>query len=210
MSNAVRRTVVRNIRQCAARPLASSNSSVQELSCSRLQAKAQHELSFATASRCYSAAASNNNTPNSNPHVSPFQEIFDTIQEGKTFLGTTEFQYPNVKLLKCGVAEHLLRFKTTTFGRLLEEPFVRPNEHRVILQVAIRHIPLTDIERIVLKEIVGTRLNDETGVLQLSSSQFGSRIENKRHVVSMLERAVESAKKLASRIEDEEGGTASA
>ena len=212
MSSAVRRTVVRNIRQCAARPLATGNNSMQQLSSNHLHAsKAQHEQ----ATRCYASAAmdgsSNSNSgKNNNAYTSPFQEIFDTIQEGKTFLGTTEFQYPNVKLLKCGVAEHLLRFKTTTFGRLLEEPFVRPNEHRVILQVAIRHIPLTDVERIVLKEIVGTRLNDETGVLQLSSSQFGSRIENKRHVVSMLERAVESAKKLASRIEDEEDGAASA
>ena len=210
MSSAVRRTVVRNIRQCAARPLATGNTGAQQMSCNHLQiAKAQHELP----SRCYASAAidgSSNSGKSNNAYTSPFQEIFDTIQDGKTFLGTTEFQYPNVKLLKCGVAEHLLRFKTTTFGRLLEEPFVRPNEHRVILQVAIRHIPLTDVERIVLKEIVGTRLNDETGVLQLSSSQFGSRIENKRHVVSMLERAVESAKKLASRINDEQEGAASA
>ena len=223
MSTAMRRAVIRNIRQRAAAPLASSNStSLHQLSCNRLHAaKAQHEIPLQ--SRCYGTATidgssnnsdNNNNNSNSNgsnPHVSPFQEIFDTIQEGKTFLGTTEFQYPNVKLLKCGVAEHLLRFKTTTYGRLLEEPFVRPNEHRVILQVTIRHIPLTDVQRLVLKEIVGNRLNDETGVLQLSSSQFGSRIENKRHVVSMLERAVESAKDLAARImdDDEEGGTQS-
>merc|ERR1712241_649882 len=95
------------------------------------------------------------------------------------------------------------KFKTTTYGRLLEAPHVRPNEHRVILQVPIHFItpPLTDIERHVLKEILGKRLNDETGVLQLSSSQFGSRIENKRHVVSMLERAVESAKTVAAKVE---------
>lgn len=204
--------MIRNIRQRAAGPLANMNASVQQLCSNRLQTvQAQHETSLP--SRCYGSAAiddsksdGNGSGSSSNPYTSPFQEIFDTIQEGKTFLGTTEFQYPNVKLLKCGVAEHLLRFKTTTYGRLLEEPFVRPNEHRVILQVAIRHIPLTDVERIVLKEIVGNRLNDETGVLQLSSSQFGSRIENKRHVVSMLERAVESAKKLAARITDEEEG----
>ena len=212
MSTAMRRAVIRNIRQRAAGPLANMNASVQQLSSTRLQTvQAQHETSLP--SRRYGSAAIDDSKSDggssgssSNPYTSPFQEIFDTIQEGKTFLGTTEFQYPNVKLLKCGVAEHLLRFKTTTYGRLLEEPFVRPNEHRVILQVAIRHIPLTDVERIVLKEIVGNRLNDETGVLQLSSSQFGSRIENKRHVVSMLERAVESAKKLAARISDEEEG----
>jgi hypothetical protein len=212
MSSAMRRAVIRNIRQRAAGPLASSsNNSVQQMCCNRLQdATAQHEM--AVPSRCYGSAAidgssNDENVSSSTSYASPFQEIFDNIQEGKTFLGTTEFQYPNVKLLKCGVAEHLLRFKTTTYGRLLEEPFVRPNEHRVILQVAIRHIPLTDVQRLVLKEIVGNRLNDETGVLQLSSSQFGSRIENKRHVVSMLERAVESAKTLAARIMEEEEAT---
>jgi hypothetical protein len=137
--------------------------------------------------------------------VSPYQEIFDTISNGKTFLGTTEFQYPTIKTLKCGIPEHKLKYKTTTYGRLLEEPFVRPNEHRVTVQIAIRHIPFTnDIQKFVLKEIVGNRLNDDTGILQLSSSQFGSRIENKRHVVSMLERAIESAKTLALRVEENE------
>lgn len=212
MSTAIRRAVILTIRECAATPLATSSNSVHQLCCTRLQAtKAQHEIS--SPSRCYGSAAiddsnndKNHNSNSSSPYASPFQDIFDAIKEGKTFLGTTEFQYPNVKLLKCGVAEHLLRFKTTTYGRLLEEPFVRPNEHRVILQVAIRHIPLTDVQHAVLKEIVGNRLNDDTGVLQLSSSQFGSRIENKRHVVSMLERAVESAKNLALRIMNEDEG----
>ena len=216
LTSATRRAVIRNIRQCAP-----ATNSVQQICSLRLQtSKAQHETS-----RCYGSAAiegsdnssSNNNNNNNasmnnnnsvgNSYVSPFQEIFDTIQEGKTFLGTSEFQYPSVKLLKCGVAEHYLRFKTTTYGRLLEEPFVRANEHRIILQVAIRHVPLNDVERLVLKEIVGDRLNDETGVLQLSSSQFGSRIENKRHVVSMLERAVESARSLAARITEETSGS---
>lgn len=64
---------------------------------------------------------------------------------------------------------------------------------------------MTDMERLVLKEIVGSRLNDETGVLQLSSAQFGSRIENKRHAVSMLERVIESAKALAAKVEAEAG-----
>ena len=58
-----------------------------------------------------------------------------------------------------------------------------------------------------MKEIVGNRLNDETGLLQLSSSQFGSRIENKRHTVSMLERIVESAKTLAAKVEADSKAT---
>mmetsp|Transcript_6995 Transcript_6995/g.16369 ORF Transcript_6995/g.16369 Transcript_6995/m.16369 type:complete len:185 (-) Transcript_6995:127-681(-) len=138
-------------------------------------------------------------------YVSPFQEIFNTIEEGKTFLGSEEFRIPETKFLKCGVPENVLRFKTTTYGRLLEEPYVRPNEHRITLQVPVSYIPLNDIEQIALREIVGTRLNEETGLLQLSSAQFGSRIENKRHVVSMLDRIVDSTKSLASKVQAEIG-----
>jgi hypothetical protein len=157
---------------------------------------------YVSARQLSSGRSSSSNVGNS--YVSPFQEIFDTIDEGKTFLGTSEFQMPAVKLLRCGIPEHVLKFKTTSYGRYLEEPFVSPNEHKVTLQCHIRHIPLeTDAQRLVLKEIVGNRLNDETGVLQLSSSQFGSRIENKRHAVSMLERIVETAKTLAARVEEE-------
>mmetsp|Transcript_107098 Transcript_107098/g.308138 ORF Transcript_107098/g.308138 Transcript_107098/m.308138 type:complete len:189 (+) Transcript_107098:175-741(+) len=156
------------------------------------------------ASRCYSAVQSNQ-TQGSTTYVSPFREIFDNIREGKTFMGTSTFSAPEVKYLKCGCPEQALKFKTTSYGRLLEAPFVKPNEHRVTLQVETHHIPMTDMERLVLKEIVGSRLDDETGLLQLSSSQFGSRIENKRHAVSMLERIIESAKTLAAKVEDEAG-----
>jgi hypothetical protein len=151
--------------------------------------------------RAYASAV-----PQGDAYESPFQDIFDTIKEGKTFLGSKEFAIPESKLLKCGVPEYALRFKTTTYGRLLEEPYVRPMEHRVTLQVPVAHIPLNAVEEMALKEIVGSRLNEETGMLQLSSAQFGSRIENKRHVVSMLDRIVESTKALASKVETEIGG----
>jgi hypothetical protein len=147
-----------------------------------------------TAVRAYSAVPQDRN----GAYVSPFQEIFDTIKEGKTFLGSTEFKIPEVKILECGVPEHALRFKTTTY--------VRPMEHRITLQVPISYIPLNEVEEMALKEIVGTRLNEGTGMLHLSSAQFGSRIENKRHVVSMLERIVESTKALAAKVEVEIGG----
>lgn len=135
--------------------------------------------------------------------MSPFQEIFDTIKEGKTFMGNSRFSAPEIKYLKCGIPEHVLRYKTKSYGRLLEEPFVQPNEHKVTLQVETEYIPLNELERVVMKEIVGNRLNEETGLLQLSSSQFGSRIENKRHAVSMLERIVESARALAAKVDSE-------
>lgn len=153
-------------------------------------------------SRGYAASASGT-TESSGYYISPFQDIFDNIKEGKTFMGTNDFSPPEVKYLKCGCPEHVLKYKTTTYGRLLEEPFVRPMEHQVTLQVESQHIPLTDMERVAMKEIVGNRLDNETGVLQLSSAQFGSRIENKRHAVSMLERIVQSAKSLAAKVKAE-------
>lgn len=149
------------------------------------------------------AVVSGGSSDGNGQYTSPFQDVFETIKDGKTFLGTSEFAMPEIKYLKCGCPEHALKYKTTTYGRLLEAPFVQPNEHQVTLQVEVGYIPLTDLERVVFKEIVGSRLHDESGVLKLSSSQFGSRIENKRHVVSMLERIVESTKDLASKIEDE-------
>lgn len=168
--------------------------------------------SSSVVSRTYSSAAevgdsssssSSSNNPN-NQYVSPFQDIFDTIQEGKTFLGTSEFAIPEIKMLKCGIPEHVLKFKTTAFDRLLEAPHVHNNEHRVTLQLDVKtNTKLDDVEMMVLKEIVGGRYQEEKGILQLSSNQFGSRIENKRHCVSMLERIMEQTKTLAARIQQE-------
>mmetsp|Transcript_55314 Transcript_55314/g.134347 ORF Transcript_55314/g.134347 Transcript_55314/m.134347 type:complete len:231 (-) Transcript_55314:207-899(-) len=193
------RTNVGSVRQV---PLSSHLSPLSSSSIIDDTYRQQHRRSYASAQQ---QGSSGNNAPSAeNNYISPFQDIFDTIDEGKTFLGTSEFQMPAVKLLRCGIPEHVLKFKTTSYGRYLEEPFVSPNEHKITLQCHIRHIPFeSDAQRLVLKEIVGNRLNDETGVLQLSSSQFGSRIENKRHAVSMLERIVETAKTLAARVEEE-------
>jgi hypothetical protein len=150
--------------------------------------------SRSAAVRCYASEAPQDS---SDRYVSPYKIFFDSIKDGKTFMGSQEFTEPEVKHLSCGIPEFALRFKTTTYGRLLDAPFVRPNEHRVTLTVATHYLPLNEVEMMVLKEIVGTRLNEDKGVLQLSSVQFGSRIENKRHVVSQLERLVNSALQLA-------------
>jgi hypothetical protein len=152
------------------------------------------QASRSAAVRCYASEAPQDRTDR---YVSPYKIFFDSIKEGKTFMGSQEFTEPEVKHLSCGIPEFALRFKTTTYGRLLDAPFVRPNEHRVTLTVATHYLPLNEVEMMVLKEIVGTRLNDDKGILQLSSVQFGSRIENKRHVVSQLERLVNSALQLA-------------
>jgi hypothetical protein len=88
----------------------------------------------------------------------------------------------------------------------MNAPFVHPKEHLVVLKVSTRYLPLTPMEREILREIVGNRLNDDRNELRLASDEFGSRIENKRHLVSMLDRIVLSCQRLGKELEQNEEG----
>jgi hypothetical protein len=175
------------------------------------QQQQQQRRQYMNAARSTSSFSTHSTDDSNNHHyVSPMQELFDTMKlDGPTTLGTTEFSPAPVKLLKCGIAEHDLRFTTTSYGRLTVAPYVHPKEHRVVLQVSTDKLQLTDSkQQEILKEIVGSRWNEERQELRLTSGQFGSRIENKRHLVSMLDRIVLSSQRLAKEIQ--EGGAASA
>ena len=144
-------------------------------------------------------------TSGASGYESPFQEFFDMMEEGRSSLGTTDdTPKPEERFLKCGVKENDLRFRTMHYGRTQLAPHIQPGEHRVTLKVHMDDIPLTQVERDIVKQIVGNRVNEERGELRLASDQFGSRIENKRHLVSMLDRIVLSAKRLAKEIELEQ------
>ena len=119
--------------------------------------------------------------------------------------GSTEFNpQPASKRLECGVEESSLRFKTRSYGRLLQAPFVHPNEHKVVMTVPFAALGLNALERDILKEIVGSRWHEDRQELQLQSVSFGSRIENKRHLVSMLDRLVLSCQRLAAEVQQEQ------
>lgn len=150
-------------------------------------------------------------------YESPFQDLFDRMHaNGPTALGTTEeyltFEKDMAKherVLQCGIPERHLRFTATSFGRTLMAPFVHPTEHRVVLKVGTRHLPFAAkaagagaaVEMDILREIVGPqRLNAERQELRLTSNQFGSRMENKRHLVSMLDRIVLSCQRLGAEL----------
>lgn len=142
-------------------------------------------------------------TASGTKYESPFQEFFDMIEQGRTSLGTTEnTPKPQDKILKCGVKESAMRFKTMHYGRAQLAPHIEPGEHRVTLKVSMNEIPLTEAERDIVRQVVGDRVNEERNELRLTSNQFGSRIENKRHLVSMLDRIVLTAKRLATELDD--------
>jgi hypothetical protein len=111
---------------------------------------------------------------------------------------------------EAGVDPAVLRFQTTAYGRLLQAPYVHPNEHKIVLTVGLADLPLsTDLERSILQEIIGRgRWHAASGTFRLSSVAFGSRIENKRHLVSMLDRLVLATRRLARQVQEEEEGTA--
>lgn len=157
-----------------------------------------------TNSRLLSAAAAEDG---SGDYVSPLQSLFDRMERnGPSSLGTTQPYQVSSKLLDCGVPEAALRFTTTSYGRTIQAPHVHAGEHRVVMKVPLHLLPLDDLERELLRDIVGDRYNVERNELRLTSDQFGSRIENKRHLVSMLDRIVQGCQRLSKEIREQEAG----
>ena len=130
---------------------------------------------------------------------SPMTEFLDlAVNHGHTSIGPPpKYRLVEAPVLKCGISEHDLTFKTTSYGRLIDTPHVQHQEHKVTMCVRWHVLPLNDFEKRILMEIVGARYKPEHNELKLTSEQFGSRIENKRHLVSMLDRLVFAARKLA-------------
>jgi hypothetical protein len=129
------------------------------------------------------------------------------VNRNETSFGVTEYELskPPPTVLECGVLEDALEFTAWSYGRLQLAPHVQPLENRVVLKVSIDDLPIkTLVEKVILKEIVGKRFNEEKNILQLQSRLFGSRIENKRHLVSMLDRIILGTKRLAKEMEEEE------
>ena len=151
-------------------------------------------------SRCFSIFAESQQ----NDYVSPFHDYFEMIQNNKIVDGRDADDYSELrgKKLRYGIPEDVLKFKTVSYGRTHFAPYVLPQEHKVTMQVNFDDIPLqNDLEKEIFFQIVGSRFDQSKNELTLTSSQFASRIENKRHAISMLERIIESAKFLASDVE---------
>lgn len=153
----------------------------------------------------YSALRNKVTMPSEQPdvYVSPYSEFFANVDANRTSLGTTEEMEQKAfdlqeQTLKCGIPESELRFRTKSYGRFALPPYVSAGEHRVTVKVALKAIPFKlEVEKEIFLEMVGSRFNSKTGDLQLSSEKFASRIENKRHLVDMIERIVRNARRLA-------------
>ena len=136
---------------------------------------------------------------------SPITEFLKLAVKGHTPTGpppspesrASKYRASESATLKCGIPEDHLTFKTTSYQRLWHSPYVQKHEHKVTLCIRWHHLPLNDFEKRILMEIVGNRYSPDKNELKLTSNQFGSRIENKRHLTSILDRLVFAARNLA-------------
>jgi hypothetical protein len=135
---------------------------------------------------------------------SPISEYLNLAVQGVSSAGFQSHPSPERIVLKCGIPEDELTFKTASYQRLLMAPYVQHQEHKVSVSLPWNQLPLDDFEKRIMMEIVGSRYRPETNELRLSSEQFGSRIENKRHLTSMLDRLVFAARKLAKEADGKE------
>ena len=135
-------------------------------------------------------------TATSSNYVSPYNDIFQSMKSNKPLVPIAPDR--EIPMLKCGIPETVLKFRTTSYSRLMLAPYVNQNEYKVILQVKLKHLPIeTDLEKEIFHQIVQTRFDHELGELKLTCNKFASRIENKRHLCWMLDRIVIGAKRLA-------------
>ena len=136
----------------------------------------------------------------SSSYTSPLDEVFDPNAPCPLY-GTPKsapLKKPVPKFLECGISEDVLRFKTVHYGELLREPFIHTNEHRVVLLVDIKHLPLDDVGKKILEQVVGhSRYNAVKGELKMNSVHFPSRIENKRYLVRMFDKLILSCQRLS-------------
>lgn len=140
----------------------------------------------------------------SDNYVSPFASFFKNIENKRTSLGTPDdadlhaLLESSRKYLKCGIPEDELIFKTVSYGRSDISPHVFPGEHQITLYVKLQDLPLNEEELGIFQRIVGKRrFIEDRQQFRLISGYFASRIENKRHVVSMLDRLVLASQLLA-------------
>jgi len=159
------------------------------------------------------SASTSSSTSN---YISPFGAFFESIEKGQTTLNNNPTsnlsqQQTAIPVLKSGIPEHVLRFRTTCYPRLMLPPYTQNSEYKVTLKVSLRDIPLkSELEQQIFFQIVGSRYIVEKKELRLTSEKFASRIENKRYLCSVLDRIVLGAKRLAQEMEKGNVSTADA
>jgi hypothetical protein len=207
--------VTRAISSAVARRVSRPSCRLQTIFQDHLETKQGQSFGFGdTKNGVRQLGSSTTRNESGSKYVSPFASFFDNIEKKRTSThlphdapALREQKMASIPRLTCGVSEDVLRFMTTSFFRNhIETPYVIPAEHQITLKVSMKDLPLkSDLEKKIFLQLIGgtklKRYHPETNTVKLRSHQFASRIENKRHVVSMLDRLVLSAQESAVDVE---------
>lgn len=79
--------------------------------------------------------------------------------------------------------KEVLRFRYTTY--MGEE---HPAEKKVVLEFCAADMPdLTEVQRMKLKKLAGTRYNPETDIIKMSCEMFETQAQNKRYLGDLVD-----------------------
>lgn len=157
--------------------------------------------SFSTASRDFGSKS------NSEFHFeSSLDNLFDPSAPCMIFGEEKPIPKPPTKLLKCGIPENMLRYKTTHFEKTIKAPYVHTCEHRIYVLVDLDLLPLDEVGHEILKQVAGhNRYDLRKKELRLQCNHFPSRIENKRYVVDTLDKLILACQRVAKDVSKVEG-----
>ncbi|KAI1380814.1 mitochondrial ribosomal protein [Hypoxylon crocopeplum] len=94
-------------------------------------------------------------------------------------------------------AQEPLRFRYTSYmGEF------HPAENKVVVEFSPRDLPLSEVQQLKLKKLLGPRYNPETDVARMSCEQFEHQAQNKRYLGDLVERLVAQAKDPSDMFED--------
>lgn len=85
--------------------------------------------------------------------------------------------------------DQVLRFRYTTYmGEF------HPAESKVVVQFCPADLNLTPVQESKLKKLAGTRYNPETEIVKISCESFDHQAQNKRYLLSVVNKLVAAAK----------------
>ncbi|KAI8972502.1 mitochondrial ribosomal subunit protein-domain-containing protein [Pilobolus umbonatus] len=119
--------------------------------------------------------------------------LFDNIREVRQYLRKTEFELPKLsayaKPFQPPTDTQIIKFKTHTY---LGEG--HPVEKKVVMNVKLSDLKLTETEKHKLLLLAGPRYNVNTDELVMSSERFPYRKQNKMYLKDVLNKLVREAK----------------
>mmetsp|Transcript_18586 Transcript_18586/g.38678 ORF Transcript_18586/g.38678 Transcript_18586/m.38678 type:complete len:137 (-) Transcript_18586:31-441(-) len=111
--------------------------------------------------------------------------------KGKTPSPTTSSTY--VPLADRDIDQSHLKFKIKKYDRMALPPYHHPNEFKVILEVKVEDLKLSQKGIEALIDIVGPRYIANKKLLKLTCNKFDTRVENRNYLLWLLDSLLQEA-----------------